>query len=984
LVYSEQYYGGDELEYPADASGTWKIKIDMFPGWDESKWPDNYFLYGSGAYTLDLEVGGTAQAPTSADPQPDITPVAQTFVVNDDPNSNKDEYGYLAAVPAANYIDGGSRYVSPIVYQGVDFVPTWFTTVDETTQYLIDDWDTYLARHAMEADDFVIPSDPVEAAANIATTKWTSSSTAVVAVDGSGFEDEIEVIADIDATLSATSDITRMSPGEFTPVGGNSAKIMYLGEEWGALHLLATGASFAGDTGVITPRYEGIMEDWWPYPYDFNGEDLDTFFPVTCTGIWMPYVTSEAGLEELQIIKIPGDRYTMPVETTDCSIEVTVSTDAPSNLIVYLVDPDGNLRAPRVPHYNGGEIKPIYQWNGGHWEEDYDEFRTWIIEPHEEFSVKMHHPAVGDWTAIVVPYLDHETGIASFNGGYHISANIRTYNPDRIDAALSAANAAVIASANHAPLLYVGEDSVPSETSNALSQLGASNIIFVNINGVSSASPSGSVTEYQTMQEVVDAIKDDSNSDNFITVTALGSGDGYFAPAAMAAAYHTAPVLNIGEAADAYDTLGKAATWREYGGDFYHGCRSLGHLPDMSRPSEFSEDPIRTDTVAFLQHIINNPPLDETFAHYRETGEWLPREFPELGLDLKLTWMSAINEGIHNMIESYGLDLDGKEAYLFVADREENIRDLVCRAMTGNLSYAGHIPVPTAAFSSALIVRNILYPAIIYANPGRDTTTSQLMNFPDGRQWATNDGANSPVFSSRELKESFSSHGRFYEGHCLWENLLERYNEGSSLCYYSGHGTGGSGISAQYSNVAEQFPHNHMEHEHLLDYEWPDAWRGYHYDSPQTHTVRWGKFTWYNAKEPNLYNLIHFKWADQLFENLHSILDLWMSCTTQAHWGPIVYLSHGAVLCYGNAGTGLCPQADLLDDAWLRDLCVNGDSAGEAFSRYMWLHQRDYTTLDPTTIYGTSSLQVTNVQVIFADPTITVYNPNWIEPTPIQ
>jgi hypothetical protein len=346
--------------------------------------------------------------------------------------------------------------------------------------------------------------------------------------------------------------------------------------------------------------------------------------------------------------------------------------------------------------------------------------------------------------------------------------------------------------------------------------------------------------------------------------------------------------------------------------------------------------------------------------------------------------MSAIHDGIYNMIDSYGLDLDGKEAYLFVADREENIRDLATRAMTGNLSYAGHIPVPTAAFSSALIVRNILYPAIIYANPGRDVTTSQMMNFPDGRQWATNDGANSPVYSSRELKESFSSHSRFYEGHCLWDNLLERYNEGASLCYYSGHGTGGSGISAQYRNVNEQFPKNHMEYEHLKDYEWPDAWRGYMYDSPQTHTVRWGKFTWYNAKEPNLYDLIHFKWVDQLFENLHSIVDLWMSCTTQAHWGPIVYLSHGAVLCYGNAGTGLCPQADLLDDDWIRDFCVNGDSAGEAFSRHMWLHQRDYTTLDPTTIYGSSSLQVTNVQQFFCDPTLTIYHPGWIEPTPIQ
>ena len=258
------------------------------------------------------------------------------------------------------------------------------------------------------------------------------------------------------------------------------------------------------------------------------------------------------------------------------------------------------------------------------------------------------------------------------------------------------------------------------------------------------------------------------------------------------------------------------------------------------------------------------------------------------------------------------------------------------------------------------------------------------MNFPDGRQWATNDGENSPVFSSRELKESFSSHGRFFEGHCVWDYMLERYNEGAALCYYSGHGTGGSGISAQYYNVNEQFPLNDMEHEQLKDFNWWDAWRGYMYDSPQTHTVRWGKFTWYNAKEPNLYDLIHFKYVDGLFENLHSIFDLWMSCTTQAHWGPIVYLSHGAALCYGNAGTGLCPQADLLDDDWIREMCVNGESIGESFSKYMWLHQRDYTTLDPTTLYGASSLQVTNVQVIFGDPTITVYHPGWIEPTPVQ
>jgi len=260
----------------------------------------------------------------------------------------------------------------------------------------------------------------------------------------------------------------------------------------------------------------------------------------------------------------------------------------------------------------------------------------------------------------------------------------------------------------------------------------------------------------------------------------------------MAAAYHAAPVLNIGEAAGAYDTLDKARTWIEYSGDFYHGSRSLNDLPHMGAPFDWKEA---------LKDFIQN------------------QEVPPIGFDLQLRWFSAIHDGIYgNLTAKYGLDLDGKEGYLFVADRDTDIRDLAVRAMMGNNSYAGHIPGATAAFASAHIVRSILYPAIIYANPGRNVTTTQMMNFPDGRTWTTNDGKSTPAYSSRAFKEAFSSHGRFYEGHCVWDNLLERFEKGTSVWYYSGHGTGGSGISAQYKNVAEQFPYAELKHENLKDF----------------------------------------------------------------------------------------------------------------------------------------------------------------------
>ncbi len=974
LVCSAQYYGEDELEFPADASGTWKIKIDMFPGWDESKWPDNYFLYGAGAYELDLDIGGTAEAPPVPMPQPDITPVAQTFIVNDDPSSNKDEYGYLAAVPAANYLSGGKRFVSPIVYQGVDFIPTWFTTVDETTQYLLDDWNTYLSRHSKTAAEYNILSDPVKAAADIATKRWSSSDTVVLAVDGSGFADEIINVVDDDVTLSSPPSTTTVQPESLKDFGGTFASPTLIGKKWGAIHLIGKGDDFSGDTGLITPRYEGVMDDWWPFPYDSNGEDLDTFYPITRPGIWFPYVTSVDGLDELQVIKYKGDRYNIPIDSSDCSIEVTITTDNPSNLIVYLVDPEGNVRRPMVPHYNGGDINPLHQWNGGHWKHDQAEFRTWIIEPHTDFSVDVNNAMEGTWTAIVVPFLDHEAGDTGFNGEYHITANIRKYNPDRISAALSAANGAVIASMKHAPLLYVNKDSVPSETSDAISQLGASNKIFVNINDVSSANPGG--TEYTTMQEVIDVIKADSHSENFITITSLGTGDGYFAPAAMMAAYHVSPVLNIGEAKEAYNTLDAMAAWREYAGDYYHGCRSVGHLPQMSEPIELKNPPSLLDLIIYY------------FTHEDEDGN---RELPPVGLDLKLQWFSTVHDGIHDLIAGYGLDKAGQEVYMFVAPRDTDIRDPITRAMVGNNSYAGHIPVETPAFSSDVICRDILYPAVIYANPGRDVITSQMMNFPDGYTWSANDGNGYPNYASRSNKQSFSSQGRFYEGHCIWDNLLERYNTGASLSYYTGHGTGGSGISAQYKNIAEQFPLAEPRYDHLKDFDWWDSWRGYSgYDNQQTKTCREPGASAYNAQEPNLYDIIHFKWVDQLFENLHSEMEFWSSCTTGEHWGPMVYLSHGSAIWFGCAGSAYGVQDDLHNSWMFHDVLVEGKGIGESQSKYQWLFNRDFTTGDPATLYGRSTLfqlssgGLTNVKALFGDPTMTCYSPDWIEPTPVN
>ncbi|MDG6228908.1 MAG: hypothetical protein QCH96_02965, partial [Candidatus Thermoplasmatota archaeon] len=968
-VHSSQYYGIDTLEYPADVSGTWKIKIDIFPGWDESKWPDNYLLYGSGVYELDLSMGGTATAPPTLPPPPSVTPVAQTFIVTDDPTSNKDEYCYLAAVPAANYVNNGQRHISPVVYQGVDIIPNWFTTVDQTTQYLLDDWNTYLARHDMTADVFEVANDPIKAAAEIATAKWESADTAVLAIDGSIYVDEARTILDKDASLTTTKEITTFKAEdmqEFIP--GYFSAPMFIGSKWAAINVIAEGEEFAGDTMILTPRYESRMADWWPHDSSIPGGDKDTFFPITQSGIWVPQIDSISGLDQLKIIKYSGDRHSLDIDDTDSSLTVTINTQQESRLIIYLIDPDGNIRRPTLPSWNGGQIKPIHQWHGGHWEHDEDEYRHYIVGPHTAFSVEVHNPMKGTWTAIVVPYLDMNTWEASFSGSYHITATLREHNDKRISAGLSASNAAVLASLNHAPLLYVSEDSIPAETTSAITELGVTKIIFVNINDVSTASPPGSVTTYTSLNQVVDAIKQHGSSDNVITITSFATGEGYFAPAGMIAAYHGSPVLNMGEAKASYNALDMYQTWKEYDGDYYHGTRSLGKLPMMNKPSEISNPPSLFDLI--LYYFKNE------------------RTLPPVGLDLRLQWMSIIHDDIYAMINSYGLDRDGQEAYIFVSPRDTDIRDTVNRAMNGNNSYAGQIPVKTPAFSSAIICRSILYPAIIYANPGKDVTTSQMMNYFTGQYaHSANDGNKYYTYAPRDNKNSLSSHGRFYEGHCMWENLLERYNTGALICIYSGHGTGGSGISSQYKNMAEQFPLGTTTHDHLHDFEWWDSWAGYAgFDDKMTKTVRDQAISIYNAEEPSLYDIIHFKWVDQLFENLHSEIDIWSSCTTQAHFGPIVYLSHGTVLSAGCTGSGYTLVDDLYKTWILRDFLVKGYTIGESVSLNNWIVNRDYTTKDPTTIYGTGTFfaaGISSANVIFGDPTLRCYNPTWIEPIPI-
>ena len=734
LVYYQTVYYDDELEYPADVSGQWRIKIDIFPGWTDIPNPTqwDYWTYGSGPYELTFALEGSAASPPDPISQPDITPVAHTFHIANSPGSNVDEYGYLASIPACNYKEGNDRYLAPIVYD-YDSTPTnWYGDVDDTTDYLLEDWDDYLSSKGKTAVDYYVNSNPVKAAAEIATEAWESSDKAVVAIDGGTYEDTTTEILHKTATLPRNKDVQTYASdsSDFIDFGGLKAIPMtFINNKWGAITLELDGAAEEPFLMGVFPQYMSMTTDWWPEHVE---EKTDTYYPLTVTGlssVWAAGVSSTSDTWDLKITKLECDRYTVNVGDSDSVLTAEVTTNSPSDLLVFLVAPDGHLRAPDMPDWNGGTIRPIHNWNGMDNAEippDCDDWRSWQMEDHTSFTAEVLHPETGEWTVIVVPrYAQSGSGIP-----YTLSVKKRALNQLRVDAAISASNAAVIASQEHIPLLYVTEDSIPAETQDALDELGVDKVIFVQRGNIGSGVESSLPTiesNLKTTQDIVNKIKGYSHTENYITITSLKTGEGFFAPSAMLAAYHCSPILRIGEMpGNPAAMANKIYTWRSWSGDYYHGNRAPGHLPHFDEPVE------QMNPAQLLLAILD----------YLSGGS---SELPPWGLDAKRYWNEEMHDEIESYIQSLGLDKSGQEAYAFVAPRKD-IRLEAHAVMIGLNSYAGHIIGDTPAYSSAMIVRNILYPAIIYANLGKDVTTAQLMNYPDGGQWRTNDGTSQAVY----------------------------------------------------------------------------------------------------------------------------------------------------------------------------------------------------------------------------------------------
>ncbi|MFX1560652.1 MAG: hypothetical protein ACFFBL_08685, partial [Promethearchaeota archaeon] len=251
---------------------------------------------------------------------------------------------------------------------------------------------------------------------------------------------------------------------------------------------------------------------------------LNFWLPKTTDGTWTMNITRDTSGTTNMVNEVachPGYTQTVAVPSNAKWLNVSLLWDnAATDLNLALVDPNGRLTmwAP------AGSI---------------------LSNPGREV-IELPYPMPGDWT-IIAAWMDateEQNNIGLSWAISHLPTELQSYME-------SAANAAVLASLLNAPLLYVYDDQIPTDTDWALNRLGVTNIYLVDPSNHQDSglatllSSYGSLNNLQNHSSMTSMIKGLSNSQDVVVTVPVGNGDEFFAPSAFSAAAHGAPVFSL-------------------------------------------------------------------------------------------------------------------------------------------------------------------------------------------------------------------------------------------------------------------------------------------------------------------------------------------------------------------------------------------------------------------------------------------------------
>jgi len=870
----------------------------------------------AGSFELDAtpEVYLTSELPVNQ------VPLSRVAFVAPNPLSYVDEFAYMAAVPTSVFYFNDTQYISPLLYSQGSESETW----------LLEDWSEYLSQddgitQAVAIGDFaesyllqlqqdigvkiyprITGTSAAEIASLLAANAWSSSSTAVIGL----LKDDFDTDTTITGSATHTFQNQASYHSEFggTVTSGAPSSISFGPQSWAGWiegRFNWTGPEILTHE-LIDPN--GEIVDYSVYNqiyfsrqvgYVVSPLPLNFWLPKTADGLWTMNITRDGSGTtnmENEVISHPGYTQTVTVPSNAKWLNVSLVWDnAATDLNLALIDPNGRL-AMWAP---AGSI---------------------LSNPGLEV-IDFPYPMSGEWT-IVAAWMDATEEQNNIGLDWTISrlpTDLQQYME-------SAANAAVLASLLNAPLLYVYDDQIPTETDWILNRLGVTNIYLVDPSNLQDAGlPAlfgayGTLNNLQNYSIMSSMIESLSGSQDVVITVPVGDANEFFAPAAFSAAAHGSPVFSLCGSNNELTTRAQE-TWAPY----------------MIGPE------------------INNIYVINKYENRAENGwydERIPNKFSMMKSEASFeSFLSA--KGAYNSTTPQPVVVISPASLLPLS---------FDRSLQTHFN-PGRIPAATAELSSVLINRGLLHRFLFTVSEHADTSLVSMYAYTDGETFVDNNYDYHLLYQIENTTDSLEAAGFTIESHVGQNEVFSTLDSQVALWSLSTHGT---------LTVLPRDP--------------PDRPYGVGYFSLRNTDAPYGFEDSLAVRESlsdanKLVNPVAFpevsnhvtkstQELDSALENIGSPIVILTACLLGGTELPLMLMEHGAVAVTAAPRTVYFQPAGMLSVLLTQSLC-GGSTAAEALSYGLMMTSSDYS--DP--LVGRDPRDYANQQILFGDPSIRLYEP---------
>lgn len=733
-----------------------------------------------------------------------VVPVKKATFVKFDENSLVDDFAYMSAIPASVFYDksSGRIYSYPLLFyeeykKGKE--EELSLNSRQGLDYFMEDWIKYAGKlkeieyinvneKPWKAENYTVinSNDIYEISSNIALHDWSYSNSAVVAVVGDvkyGSYNRTE--GELNGKLSPKEIkeivLTGLKQDSIAPQYNDfyvdpeykyiKADLYWPCKSWMPNFMfIATLGLLQG--GLTIPSADPDLQ---LYCYDDENQLMEVASSENWNILVGPYeelatYVYNPGRWKAAIVDIPtkgimGERHGTVVQRV---------TDVLTGKVTYYINlklyPGEEIELPEMPPFMARNVDFELSWKG-------DGKLGLIIVDENNVAVgeatqtnvskqKLHLDQLGEgkYKAVIIQ-LNESNSTFTYNLKYSWECKLPEKNANYI---MNAAEGAVLASLNNAPLLYVKPDKIPSEVENAMKKLGVRNIYFIDIGGNSTVkeelkSICEIKKEYNSLPNLYKDIRNitDENDIVFTTIDPWSywlveklkpegekNGALYIAPAAYMAAHHGCPLIAV----DMHPELSKAVVW---------------HNEWWKRHAIRDEEP-------------------------------------------NVAAMYLTGKEVYNFLKENGLEKAGEIESLITVAGQFDMGTPWDRMFVG-VAYPGRI-MGTPVDTSYWICRSVFYPAVIFANPALRKEGVYLIN--------GSKSVRTPTGMLNIIKPSQEEHFE-YPVLNSWITYAHRFNERASK-YWGFNYTCASGITPYYEPSNHPIDNNVLAKYGKYGSYWPD------------------------------------------------------------------------------------------------------------------------------------------------------------------